>query len=161
MKKITKSLILLAFALSFGLIVGIVIVLVVFSPTNGPVFYSMAAPQVGVAVDHNLTIVDVLVGSPAEKSGIKRGDVLKKVGGLDLTPGDDVKKAAEREINAVTKEVKGANGYETMEVQALPIVINRGGNRLTISIKAASPPFNYNKNYLPLPTPAPNDLAYL
>jgi len=148
-----------------GLAVGIIVVLGAGS-TQGPVFYDMPAPELGIAVDKNFVVVDVLVSSPAEKAGVQRGDVLKKVGKQNMTVPSAMKQLTEIEINSVTGDTTNSSGVMTLQAQALSIVVGRRAKQVILSLTPASPPFNVvgiAKLSKPLPTPtaAPEGLTYL
>jgi hypothetical protein len=151
--------------LFLGLVVGVIIVLGAGS-TQGPAFYGMVEPELGIAVDGNFVVVDVLSNSPAEKAGVQRGDVLKKVGKQDMVVPSAMKKLTDTEIKSAMGEIPDANGGTRVKYQAVPIIVGRGAGRLTIAITPASPPFtaintSALKGPLPTPTAAPEGLTYL
>lgn len=147
--------------IGLGLLVAVVII--VLSPTQGPTFVTYAAPQIGVAVDKTMTVVDVLPGSPAEKAGIARGDMLKKVGGADFTLGSDPTGAIRNQIIARITPKAVSNEIGNLEVGELQVIINRGDQNLTLTLKPASPPFisPTGNQILPTALPASSDWIYL
>lgn len=152
MKKSTKFIFLFVAVLFLIGVAGVA--LVFMNASNGPVFLDGPAPQLGVTVDKNNIVIDVLANSPAARAGVQRGDVLTKVGTYSVTATTNTREIVQSAIQASTILVP-ENGIERSQVQALPVVVNRNGVQLTLSVMPVAPPFNYANNNLPLPTPTP------
>lgn len=163
---ITKKRSFLLFSvLLMGLIVGTILVLAL-GPTNGPTFYSYVLPQFGFAVNKNLVVVDVIPNSPAEKSGLKKGDVLTKIGRETITLASDLKSTARQEIQANVTPIVNYGVQQPMRVSPVAVVVNRGTALVNLSVTPLSPPFLPANSFqvnapIPTPTPAPNDFVYM
>ncbi len=100
-----------------------------------PVFAASLADSLGLKQDTGALIAEVQGGSPAEKAGLKAGDVISKVDGAEvkdsrglarkiagLAPGTDVK------LSVLRSGVLGARSREAVAkaVELLGIVTRRG-----------------------------------
>lgn len=141
----------LAVLLGVALLVTVGLVFLL-APTQGPVFVSIAAPQIGVAVDQNRVVADVLPGSPAEKAGLARGDIIKQVGNSTLTSDGDWVGAVRQEIAAKTTPIADPNVIGNFKVTALSLVVGRGNQDLTLTLTPVSPPFVRRPANQALPT---------
>lgn len=104
--------------------------------------YTVAAPVIGVVVDRNLRVVDVEKGGAAEKAGIIRGDVLRRLETTLLTDGPDaMQRFRERTITG----------------QGLSLELSRGGKDLKVQVVPLPPAREYAQ---PTPTAVPLDQFY-
>jgi len=67
-----------------------------------------AAPELGVVVDENMKVVDVDLGSVAEKAGIQKGDVLVSLDGVSFVNDKN-------RIDALIQESPGEEAYAELE----------------------------------------------
>ncbi len=117
------------------------------SPTWTQVFVqsAMPAPELGVVVDRNLRVIDVVAGSAAEKAGLHLGDQLQS---FDNTP----LLQASQATGVVRQTIAGKQG------QPLQIRLVRAGQILTLSILPTLPS---GRRGQPTPTAVPVDNGYL
>ena len=84
--------------------------------------YTVAAPVIGVVVDRNLRVVDLEKGSAAEKAGIMRGDVLRRLDTTPLTNGPDaMQRFRERTITGQGLSLGLSRGGKDIQVQVVPL----------------------------------------
>ncbi|MDQ3703845.1 MAG: PDZ domain-containing protein [Chloroflexota bacterium] len=104
--------------------------------------FTVAAPVIGVVVDRNLRVVDVEKGGAAEKAGIARGDVLRRLDTTPLANGPEaMQKFRERAITG----------------QGLSVGLNRGGKDLQVQVLPIPPARQFGQ---PTPTAVPMDQFY-
>lgn len=101
---------------------------------------SAVGPEVGLVLDKNLTVVDIVQGSAAEKAGVKKGDVLRRVNNSRVTP------------NNATKTFRNLDKSKTVA-----LVVLREGVRLNLDVVPA--PILGHEG-APTSTPMPNDMLY-
>lgn len=83
-------------------------------------------PKMGLSVEETesgegLKVLEVTPGSPAEKAGVKKGDVLRKIGGKSLSGVDDIREA-----------LKGdESGYD--------LSVERDGKKVDLKVKLPRP----------------------
>lgn len=93
------------------------------------------APEMGVVVDENMKVVDIDVGSPAEKVDIQKGDVLISIGGAPFTE--------KEKADAVIHESPGEAAYEALakgeewQGKVWPLVLERNGEKIELQIMPA------------------------
>ena len=152
-------------AVCLGLIAGLTLVIIGNANTvAGPVYYSQAAPQLGIVINEGMQVVAVISNSPALKAGVQPGDTLKKLGVSIVNSPVEAKQAAKREIAAVTRTVSAGNNASSTQVGDLSVGLERQNKAVTLTLKPASPPFITPGNAsapLPTPTAAPGNLTYL
>ena len=93
------------------------------------VYYGVGM-QLLIGEDHHLLITRVFSGSPSEKAGIRAGDVLTVVAGIDLSQSEDPMETAKSmlsgdEPGSVEVEVERDGEKLSFEVWRAEIVINR------------------------------------
>ena len=114
-----------------------------------PIEGSEPAPVLGVVVDGNLKVVDVEGGSAAEKAGVQKGDILKKLDNTALTSPAAAMETARQRIRSVPG-------------QKVDVVLQRGGQEIILQV-LPSPPASRGTidNPAPTPTAVPADFGYL
>lgn len=143
-KKFVPFVLLGGIALSLGILAAII-----FPTLTGAtqtttettyVFELRASPRVGVYVDQNLVVVDVVDGSPAEAAGINVGDVVEKVNGV-----------------AVPENKKGKNRFDRIDKSKnVKIDVTRGDEKLVFDV---SPIALLGREGAPTPTPVPQGVT--
>lgn len=109
------------------------------------------APEMGLVVDEKLNVVDIDAGSPAEKVGIQKGDVLISIGGVPFTE--------KEKADAVIQEFPGEAAYEALakgeewQGKLWPLVLERNGEKIEVTIMPAPPGVWWGLSPLPTPTP--------
>lgn len=96
--------------------------------------------------DNSFIIVSVLKNSPAEKAGLKSGDIIKEVDGKDL---------AGLKIDEVVDLIKGSAG------STVKLVIRRNATDLSFEIKREELTFDTVLPEDPVSTKIPDNIAYL
>ncbi|MFK8183205.1 MAG: HhoA/HhoB/HtrA family serine endopeptidase [Phormidesmis sp.] len=86
-------------------------------------------PDFGVKIDEEqgVAIVRVMPGTPAEASGLKRGDVIKRVNKVDIV-----------DVTDVQSQVESSGLDDTITVEVI-----RSGQQLTISVKPTALPAEF------------------
>jgi membrane-associated protease RseP (regulator of RpoE activity) len=101
--------------------------------------WSEPAPVLGVVVDRNLKVIDVESGSAAEKAGVQRGDVLKKLDSTILT-------SPVVAMNTARQKIQSKPG------QKIDVMLQRGGQDILLQVLPA-PPVSRGTFDHPAPTP--------
>jgi S1-C subfamily serine protease len=133
-------------ALVAGIVIAVALpALVSKSPveTQGQmlVLQSEAAPQLGLVVDKNLRVIDVVKGGAADRAGVKKGDTLMSINAQRLATAAGAKKAFNR--LAASKSVS--------------LTVKRGSKELTVDIAPLVP---QGISGGPTPTAVPSDMIY-
>jgi S1-C subfamily serine protease len=135
---------------AIALVTGILVAFVSASLFNqGPVetqghmvvLQSEAAPQLGIVVDKKLRVVDVVEGGAADRAGVKKGDILKKIN--------------ERQISNAAGARKIFIQLQASESIALSV--KRGSKDLSFDITPDVPQVTSGA---PTPTAVPPDMMY-
>ncbi len=100
------------------------------------------APALGVLVDGNLAVVELLPGSAAERAGVQAGDVLVALNGNAYASVDDWR--------AQVSRIDVGHDYD--------LEIRRGGQVLTLRVTSARPPPPRRTPGV-TPTAVPTDIA--
>jgi S1-C subfamily serine protease len=99
------------------------------------------APALGVLIDYQLTVVDVLKGSAAERAGVQAGDVLIALNGTAYASVDDWR--------AKVSAIDTGKDYD--------LKIQRGGQAMTLRVTSAPYPPNDSPAGV-TPTVIPTDI---
>jgi serine protease Do len=97
--------------------------------------------NLGVSADTGAVVNDILPGSPAEQAGIRRGDVITRIGDRDIRGPQDLQEAVRQAGVGKEVPIKVVRGQETKEVQA-KLGEPRGGDMMR-------PPFMESGGMLP------------
>ncbi|HEX2915040.1 MAG TPA: hypothetical protein VH186_29875 [Chloroflexia bacterium] len=111
--------------------------------------------DIGIALDQDLMVAQVLAGSRAEKAGIRKGDVFKGVGSSRVNSVEDARKVAREEIGKVTTVVN-----DSLSTQDIVVTLGRGSAEITIVMRPVSPPFNFDSAKA-TPVPAPPSWVFI
>ena len=96
------------------------------NPTEGATAY--AGVQLRADEETKAVVIDVpLKGSPAEKAGLKKGDVILKVGGAEVA-----------DLDGTVKAVRRAKPGDKLELR-----ISRDGKEQDVTVKVSVLPFHY------------------
>jgi S1-C subfamily serine protease len=74
----------------------------------------------GAPRDSGLLVAKVAKGSPAERAGIRIGDVLTRVGGTKITSPDDIDSATSKADANQKIAIEVIRDHKTVDLQALP-----------------------------------------
>lgn len=110
--------------------------------TTTMVDYIKAAPSLGVVVSRQLQVLDVEAGSPAQRAGIQRGDILTAIGNTTVTSS----------VAAKQQFLRARAG------QSLAVAIRRGGKPMTLEIQVSA---TAGRPGAPTPTPVPPSEDYI
>ena len=110
--------------------------------TGGVSFSSEPGPVLGLVVDQRMNVLEIEMGSAAEKAGVKRGDVLKRLGGTGVTSAAEAR-------GRFQQAKKGEN---------MAVIVARGGQDMTLQVTVATRP---DRPGQPTPTAVPQDQMYL
>lgn len=105
------------------------------------VLESEAAPQVGLVVDKNLRVIEIVKGGAADRAGVKKGDTLKSINAQQLTTAAGAKKV----FNRLTAS------------KSVRLTVNRDSKELTLDIIPLVP---QGITGGPTPTAVPSDMMY-
>ena len=112
--------------------------------------YSIAvAPQLGIVLDKNMLIVEVVPGSAAEQAGLHTEDVLEALDNTTVTSPTDAMQ--------VTRQAIARLGTPAPE-QTLSLAFRRGQTHTSIQVRPAPPK---DRPGQATPTPVPSDYDYL
>lgn len=105
----------------------------------------------GVVVDEELTVIDVLPGYPASSSGIKKGDKIEKIDTVDLT------KVSQGLLNLATEAF-----INSLQAGKSDIIVGRDGKSIIVPVSDAYniKDLNAGKEANPSPTPLPSGLSW-
>jgi serine protease Do len=81
----------------------------------------VAVSQLKLSVDKGVVIVEVVAGSPAEKAGLQKGDVIVSIGGQDVTTVEELTKVLHASQIGQPLEIKYWRGNEQRTTTVVPI----------------------------------------
>jgi S1-C subfamily serine protease len=103
------------------------------------------APELGLVVDKNLQIADIVTGSAAQQAGFQTGDILEELGNAPITSPGNV-------MQAVRQTISQSPGQE------ITLTLRRGKAEMSIQVLPTTPKSRPGQ---PTPTPVPNDYGYI
>jgi serine protease Do len=82
---------------------------------------AVAVRQLKLSVDKGVLLVEVVAGSPAEKAGLQKGDVIVGIGGQEVTTVEELTKVLHAATIGQPLEIKYWRGSEQFTTTAVPV----------------------------------------